>query len=58
MKKKTLNILKNDPWLEPYAEAITGRHNDAVNKEAELCGPGGKLESFANASPRPLTPTW
>lgn len=49
MKKKTLNILKNDPWLEPYAEAITGRHNDAVNKEAELCGPGGKLESFANA---------
>lgn len=49
MKKKTLNILKNDPWLEPYAEAITGRHNDALNKELELCGPDGKLEAFANA---------
>ena len=49
MKKKTLNILKNDPWLEPYASAIIGRHNDAVNKELELCGPDGKLESFANA---------
>lgn len=49
MKKKTLNILKNDPWLEPYAPAIIGRHNDAVNKELELCGPDGKLESFANA---------
>jgi len=49
MKKKTLNILKNDPWLEPFAPAIIGRHNDAVNKELELCGPDGKLESFANA---------
>ena len=36
MKKKTLNIIKNDPWLEPYAPAIIGRHNDAVNKELEL----------------------
>ena len=49
MKKKTLNILKNDPWLEPYAGAIVGRHNDAVNKEIELCGPDGKLDTFANA---------
>ena len=49
MKKKTLNIIKNDPWLEPFAPAIIGRHNDAVNKELELCGPDGKLESFANA---------
>ena len=49
MKKKTLNILKNDPWLEPYAEAIAGRHEDVLRKEAELCGPDGSLDSFANA---------
>lgn len=49
MKKKTLNIIKNDPWLEPYSDAIIGRHNDAVAKEAELCGTDGSLDSFANA---------
>ncbi len=48
-EKKTLNIIKNDPWLEPYTDAIVGRHNEALNKEAELCGPEGTLESFANA---------
>ena len=31
-----LNIIKNDPWLEPFAPAIEGRHNDAVRKEKEL----------------------
>lgn len=49
MKKKTLNIIKNDPWLEPYANAIIGRHNDAIAKETELCGVDGTLDSFANA---------
>lgn len=34
--EKTLNLIKNDPWLEPYAEAITGRHEYAMYKEAEL----------------------
>ena len=34
--KETLNIIKNDPWLEPFADAITGRHQYALNKEAEL----------------------
>ena len=24
--EKTLNLVKNDPWLEPIAGAITGRH--------------------------------
>ncbi|WP_437438933.1 alpha-amylase family glycosyl hydrolase, partial [Duncaniella muris] len=48
-KKKTLNIIKNDPWLEPYSAAIIGRHEDALRKEQELCGPDGKLDSFANA---------
>ena len=46
---KPLNIIKNDPWLEPYADAITGRYQDAVNKERELVGKGGSLVDFANA---------
>ena len=46
---KPLNIIKNDPWLEPYAEAITGRYQDAVNKERELVGKDGSLVDFANA---------
>lgn len=47
---KPLPIIKNDPWLEPYSDAITGRYNDAVNKERELTD-GGKttLDDFANA---------
>ena len=35
---EVLNIIKNDPWLEPYKEAITGRHQHAINKEKELIG--------------------
>ena len=46
---KPLNIIKNDPWLEPYAEAITGRYQDALNKEQELVGKKGSLVDFANA---------
>ncbi len=47
-KKKALNILKNDPWLEPFAAAIEGRHDDAVRKERELTGADGSLVDFAN----------
>ena len=43
---KVLPILKNDPWLEPYADAINGRHDDALRKRKEL---GGNLVDFANA---------
>ncbi len=46
---KTLNIIKNDPWLKPFAEAINGRYNDAVNKEADLTSEAGTLSNFANA---------
>ena len=48
--KKVLPIIKNDPWLEPYADAINGRHEDVIRKEKELTG-GGKmsLDDFANA---------
>ena len=44
-----LAILKNDPWLEPYADAIVGRHNDALNKEKELLTNCDSLDAFANA---------
>ncbi len=48
-RKKILNIIKNDPWLEPFADAIEGRHNDALRKEAELTSVSGSLTNFANA---------
>ena len=47
--KKTLAIIRHDPWLEPYSDAINGRHDDAVRKEKELAGKGGTLVDFANA---------
>ncbi|MBO6251985.1 MAG: alpha amylase C-terminal domain-containing protein [Muribaculaceae bacterium] len=48
-KQPTLAIIKDDPWLEPYAQAIEGRHQDAVNKIAELTGGQCPLCDFANA---------
>ena len=36
--EETLNIIKNDPWLEPFAKAIEGRHLHAIAKEKELVG--------------------
>ena len=47
---KKLPIVKNDPWLEPYAWIIEGRHGDVLRKLDELTG-GGKqsLVDFANA---------
>ncbi|MDE6300257.1 MAG: alpha amylase C-terminal domain-containing protein [Muribaculaceae bacterium] len=46
---KVLPIIKNDPWLEPYADAITGRHQDAINTEKRLTSAAGSLAEFANA---------
>ena len=46
--KKSLAIIKDDPWLEPFAPAIEGRHQDAVKKMKALAGKG-KLSDFANA---------
>ena len=49
-KKRTLGILRNDAWLEPYADAIIGRHEDALRREKELTkGLRGGLDQFANA---------
>ena len=45
-----LGILKNDPWLEPYAAAIEGRHEDVKKKLRMLRkAAGGSLSDFANA---------
>ena len=47
--KETLNIIKNDPWLEPFADAINGRHQYELNKEAELTNKGKQtLSDFAS----------
>ena len=47
---KQLNILRNDPWLEPYAPAIEGRHEDVLRKLNQLtANTDGSLTDFANA---------
>lgn len=47
---KTLAILRNDPWLAPFENAIKGRHDDVVRKLKELtASTGGSLSDFANA---------
>ncbi len=49
-KPKTLNLIKNDPWLEPYSEAIEGRHADVIRTQKRLLGNDCKsLSDFANA---------
>ena len=45
--KDTLPILRHDPWLEPYATAIEGRHED-VAKALEKIEKNSSLEEFAN----------
>ena len=45
---KTLKLIKNDPWLTPYTQAIEGRHNSAVKKIEELTGGTGNLSDFAD----------
>ncbi len=48
--RKTLEILRNDPWLEPFAAAIEGRHEDVIRKMNELTADtDGSLSGFANA---------
>ena len=44
---KTLKLIQNDPYLQPYAEAITGRYEYAVEKEKELIG-SKNLSDFAD----------
>jgi 1,4-alpha-glucan branching enzyme len=47
--KKTLKLIANDPWLDPYEEAINGRHQFALDKESELTDGGrSTLSDFAS----------
>jgi 1,4-alpha-glucan branching enzyme len=48
-KKARLALVKNDVWLEPFEEAINGRHQHALDKINELTN-GGKmtLSDFAS----------
>ena len=44
-----LNLIKNDPWLEPYSDAINGRHEYFLYKEKQLTKNGRKaLADFAD----------
>lgn len=45
---KLLPLVKNDPYLIPFAAAIAGRHEDAVRKEKELTAECGSLKELAN----------
>ena len=43
-----LKLIQNDPWLEPYREAIEGRYNYFLHKEKELTQNGKiSLNEFA-----------
>ncbi|MBO4944191.1 MAG: alpha amylase C-terminal domain-containing protein [Muribaculaceae bacterium] len=45
-----LGIVRNDPWLAPYAGAIEGRHQDVIKREKQLLsGQAKRLTDFANA---------
>ena len=45
---KHINLVKNDPWLEPFEGAIQGRHDHVLYKLNELSAGKGKLSEFAD----------
>ena len=45
---KTLALVKSDPWLKPYAEAIYGRYQYVLDTEKRLTGGKKKLSDFAD----------
>ena len=48
-RKPQLGLLRGDAWLEPYSDAIEGRHEDVKRKLKELLSGGAKtLSDFAN----------
>ena len=47
-RDQRLKIVKNDPWLAPYNDAIQGRHDHVLNKLAELTGGKTSLSDFAD----------
>ena len=47
-KDNRLRIVKDDPWLAPYNDAIQGRHDHVLHKLHELTGGRSTLSSFAD----------
>lgn len=47
-KVAKLKIVKNDPWLEPYNDAIQGKHDYVLSKIDELTGGKQSLSDFAD----------
>lgn len=45
--KRKLALIKSDPWLEPYAEAIQARYDYALEVEKALTGDTDTLAGFA-----------
>ena len=49
---KQLRLLHNDEWLQPFAQAIEGRHQHVLDKMAELTNDGKQtLTDFASGYP-------
>lgn len=48
MDNAPLKIIADDPWLEPFQDAIQGRHLDVMRKLHDLTQ-HGSLVDFANA---------
>ncbi|MDD4920910.1 MAG: alpha amylase C-terminal domain-containing protein [Bacteroidales bacterium] len=46
-KNEWLGIIRNDPWLKPYSDAINGRYHYAIDREKILTG-GKSLLDFAD----------
>jgi len=43
-----LKLIKNDPYLEPFADAINGRHQAYLDKKIQLVGEKGSLNDFSS----------
>ena len=48
LKPAVLKLLKNDPGLAEYADAINGRHQSMLARKLHLTGPSGNLSEFAD----------
>ena len=46
--KNQLKLVKNDCYLEPFADAINGRYQAYVDKKTQLVGAKGSLNDFAS----------
>ncbi|MFC2081193.1 alpha amylase C-terminal domain-containing protein [Bacteroidota bacterium] len=43
-----LNLIDQDPWLEPFETVIRARMELAQSREREICGESGSLSEFAS----------